>query len=235
MAKNEKKVLIIGSSRIGKTTLQSKWDRPFSISPPTRPTIGDPDADPSRAPPIQQIFGPRSPIMPYFPSRSSPSYNIPAYNVPPSYNVPQFPNAPQKTKPPKLSTPPQPLYSKISQPYPKLAPKLIALDTSSESDYDSIRPLSYKEANVVILCFSVVDRQSFQSIKSKWNKEVEKYAPNVPKILVGLKSDLRKLDSVSLAEGNELAKEIGAATYLECSAETQSPSHIVSEATRLVV
>ena len=43
------------------------------------------------------------------------------------------------------------------------------------------------KANVFILCFNLVDPNSFQNVREKWINELNEYAPNVPIILVGLK------------------------------------------------
>jgi GTPase SAR1 family protein len=96
-----------------------------------------------------------------------------------------------------------------------------------------LRPLSYANANVFLLCFSIVNPVSYQNITAKWYKEVIHYCPDVPLILVGTKLDLRedaatisKLQAlgqapVSTAKGQELASKINAFKYMECSAMTQ--------------
>jgi len=107
-------------------------------------------------------------------------------------------------------------------------------DTAGQEDYDRLRPLSYPQTDVFILCYSVIATSSLKNVKSKWAKEILEHCPEVPKILVGLKADLRddadmkhKLQEKSLKyttveEAAEVAKEIGAAFSMECSALTQS-------------
>lgn len=107
-------------------------------------------------------------------------------------------------------------------------------DTAGQEDYDRLRPLSYPNTDVFLICFSVISRSSFESVASKWKTEIERYAPAVPIILVGTKSDLRtdsltiqQLESrgqtmVSIPDAQAMADSIGAAAYLECSALTQS-------------
>jgi len=101
--------------------------------------------------------------------------------------------------------------------------KLIDLalwDTAGQEDYDRLRPLSYPDSDIVLLCFSVTDRGSFSEILTKWNPEVSHFLDGVPKLLVGLKTDLREQtkDAVTYAEAQELAYRIGAC-YVECSAK----------------
>jgi len=106
-------------------------------------------------------------------------------------------------------------------------------DTAGQEDYDRLRPLSYPQTDVFLICFSIISPHSFDNVKSKWWPEIQHHAPNVPVILVGTKSDLRNdasmasqlaakgLRMVSIEESQQRAKEIGAVTYMECSALTQ--------------
>jgi len=106
-------------------------------------------------------------------------------------------------------------------------------DTAGQEDYDRLRPLSYPQTDLFLVLFSVTNPTSFANIKTKWVPEIQHHCPGVPFILVGSKIDLRsdtdtaeKLKSKGLSfvtreEGEKLAKEIGAASYVECSALTQ--------------
>jgi len=53
--------------------------------------------------------------------------------------------------------------------------------------------------------------------------QLKHHCPKAPIILVGTKTDLRKgqADGVSQEEGQKLAKQIKALTYMECSALTR--------------
>lgn len=94
-------------------------------------------------------------------------------------------------------------------------------DTAGQEDYDKLRPLSYPQTDVFLICFAVNSRVSFENLKTKWLSEVQHFAPNVPFIIVGTKSDLRKeggSDFVSTEEGERLKVELKAQKYIECSA-----------------
>lgn len=93
-------------------------------------------------------------------------------------------------------------------------------DTAGQEDYDRLRPLSYPQTDVFLLCFSVSSRSSFENVASKWHAELLHHAPGVPIILVGTKSDLRTTTSISGTEAHALAKKIGAVCYVETSALT---------------
>jgi len=106
-------------------------------------------------------------------------------------------------------------------------------DTAGQEDYDRLRPLSYPQTDVFLVCFSVISTSSFENVKTKWVPEIQHHAPGVPIVLVGTKSDLRKDEStisqlkarqqamVEIEAAQSMAKEIGAVKFLECSALTQ--------------
>ncbi|MFN7096108.1 MAG: ankyrin repeat domain-containing protein, partial [Gammaproteobacteria bacterium] len=95
-------------------------------------------------------------------------------------------------------------------------------DVAGQEDYDRLRPLSYPQTDIFLIFFSLTNRNSFDEVKTKWVAEIKHHCPGTPFILVGTKIDERKdynkLTSVSFSEGNALAQEIGAASYVECSA-----------------
>lgn len=106
-------------------------------------------------------------------------------------------------------------------------------DTAGQEDYDRLRPLSYPQTDVFLICFSIVSPPSFDNVKAKWYPEIDHHAPNIPIILVGTKLDLRedpttteqlrqkRMEPVSYDQALICAKEIRAHKYLECSALTQ--------------
>uniref|UniRef100_A0A4W6DR11 Rho-related GTP-binding protein RhoG n=2 Tax=Percomorphaceae TaxID=1489872 RepID=A0A4W6DR11_LATCA len=106
-------------------------------------------------------------------------------------------------------------------------------DTAGQEDYDRLRPLSYPQTDVFLICFSLVSPASFENVRAKWYPEVRHHCPNTPIILVGTKLDLRddkdtmeklkekKLSPITYPQGLAMAKEIGSVKYLECSALTQ--------------
>ena len=63
-------------------------------------------------------------------------------------------------------------------------------DTSGADDLSKLRPLAYSNCNCFIVCFSLVDISSLKVI-NQWVNEITKFGPNCPRILVGLKADLR--------------------------------------------
>ena len=99
-------------------------------------------------------------------------------------------------------------------------------DTPGEPGFKRIRCLRYFNTDIFILCYSVVDPQSFVNLRNQWKNELP---AKVPFIIVGLKSDLRKdekylmqlekkgFEPISFEEAQLEARNLGAINYFECS------------------
>jgi len=111
-----------------------------------------------------------------------------------------------------------------------------------------LRPLSYANANVFLICFSVVNPTSYENVTAKWYPELMHFCPGEPIILVGTKMDLREESStieklkaagqtaVTQQKGDELSKKIKAICYMECSAKTQQGlKEVFDEAVKAVL
>ncbi|XP_019206336.1 cell division control protein 42 homolog [Oreochromis niloticus] len=106
-------------------------------------------------------------------------------------------------------------------------------DFSGQEDYDRLRPLSYPQTDVFLVCFSVVSPSSFQNVAEKWVPEISLHCPGTPFLLVGTQVHLRddsdtleklankKQQAVTFKSGEKLARNLKAVKYIECSAETQ--------------
>lgn len=57
-------------------------------------------------------------------------------------------------------------------------------------DYDRLRPLSYPQTDVFLICYSVVNPVSFDNVRAKWSPEIKLNNPETPVVLVGTKLDL---------------------------------------------
>lgn len=121
-------------------------------------------------------------------------------------------------------------------------------DTVCGIEYDRLRPLTYPDTDVILLCFSLDSQLSVRNIENIWLPEIKLFCPNVPIILIGNKKDLRDqvedmlaigtegtaqenekkaADFISHEQGKELANKIGAFAYLECSCKTMDGISIV--------
>lgn len=110
--------------------------------------------------------------------------------------------------------------------------ELALWDTAGQEDYDRLRPLSYPDSHVILICFAVDSPDSLDNVQEKWISEVLHFCVNLPIVLVACKKDLRDdpriIDElrrtnqrpVTYQEGANMAQKIGARAYLECSAKT---------------
>jgi len=109
-----------------------------------------------------------------------------------------------------------------------------------------LRPLSYPQTDVFLVCFSVTSPASFENVKEKWFPEVHHHCPGVPCLIVGTQVDLRddqavieklarqKQRPITTEQGERLAKELGAVKFVECSALTQRGlKNVFDEVSRL--
>jgi Ras-related C3 botulinum toxin substrate 1 len=106
-------------------------------------------------------------------------------------------------------------------------------DTAGQEDYDRLRPLSYPDTDVFLVCYSVVNPSSYNNVKTKWVPEIRHHCPNAPIVLFATKLDLREDEQIlkRLKErdqspitsemGKKLQQEVGAVGFGECSALTQ--------------
>lgn len=103
---------------------------------------------------------------------------------------------------------------------------------SGSSSYDSVRSLSYAEADVFLVCYKISDPSTLYNVKNKWMPEIRRHRSNVPVILCGCQSDLRcdpeviaNLSKrgrapVSPEQALAICCDVGAANYVETSALT---------------
>ena len=116
-------------------------------------------------------------------------------------------------------------------------------DTSGQEEYSLLRPLSYPQTDVFVLCFLTSSLTSFNNVKTLWYPELQTHAPGVPIILFGVKYP--EVDSKIEAEGGSiispeqgyaLCAQINGYKYVECNQSSiQSINEAFLEACRCAV
>jgi len=119
--------------------------------------------------------------------------------------------------------------------------ELLLWDTAGQDDFDRLRPLSYPNTDVILMCFGIDSPDSFKNIEQKWSPEITHHCPRVPVILIGNKKDLRndvetkkylmsmRQEPIKTEQGQAMAQKIGANMYLECSAKTKEGVQVLFE------
>lgn len=107
----------------------------------------------------------------------------------------------------------------VRSPHGKLI-DLALWDTAGQEEYDRLRPLSYPDADLILICFALDNLVSLQNVKDMWYPEVNHFCPGIPVVLVGTKTDLRQTIDADLP--SQIAAEINAIGYILCSAKTMS-------------
>lgn len=130
----------------------------------------------------------------------------------------------------------------LTQVYDGKSYRMSFWDTAAQDDYDRLRPLSYPQTDLFVICFSASSPDSYDHVRTKWIPEITHHCPGVPFMLLCCKSDLRGDESTVEAlgtkygrgtigsdEGAELASYIGAMSYHECSALARDGIKIIPE------
>ncbi|KAL8584366.1 hypothetical protein ACOMHN_031986 [Nucella lapillus] len=134
---------------------------------------------------------------------------------------------------------------------------LVMYDTAGQEDYDRLRPFSYDETDVMVICFSLDNPDSLDNVLLNWLPETRYFCGNIPVLLVGNKKDMRghsahdttsdvvlhtdpdnnnpemkrsSNTTVSYDEGQTVASKMGAVAYFETSAKTGEGTDAVFEA-----
>ena len=102
-------------------------------------------------------------------------------------------------------------------------------DTAGQEELLNIRILSYPHTDVFVMCFSVVDRSTFDNLKERWIPEVIANFQSQKQpvfIICGTKADLRETtppdQCISVEEAEAMTKQVGAKKYVESSAKTNT-------------
>ena len=97
--------------------------------------------------------------------------------------------------------------------------QLLIMETSGQERYHSIAESYYKRADGIILVFDITNRNSFNTLKNFWLKDVNSQG-NFPKIVVGNKKDLENIRVIK-NEDIEKNKEFNEIECFETSAKTK--------------
>ena len=96
-------------------------------------------------------------------------------------------------------------------------PVILSLwDTAGQPEYDRLRPLSYTNTNIYLICYDSNDKESFENVYKKWIPEVSKFNPKIPYLIVGTKYNPKNKNKLNL---DYVKKKLDYNNVLECSAK----------------
>jgi Ras-related C3 botulinum toxin substrate 1 len=94
-------------------------------------------------------------------------------------------------------------------------------DTAAQQNYDHLCSLSYCQADVFLLCFSVTSPASYENVRTKWDPEVQHHSPNANVLVVGTKIDLREdpdtLQSLKEKNLEPISQQMGENVHTKCT------------------
>lgn len=103
--------------------------------------------------------------------------------------------------------------------------ELALWDTAGQEEYNRLRPLSYTDVDLLMVCYSVDSKTSLLNVQELWIPEVRHFCPDTPILLVGLKSDLYALDNldklVDPGEADLFATEHNLLGHYQCSSKSR--------------
>lgn len=92
--------------------------------------------------------------------------------------------------------------------------------TDFAGEHDDL--VSIEVPDVFVVCFSLVDKDSLESVLNFWVPRIRSEEKQTPIVLVGTQLDKRRTQRkghISTEEGLSLAQSICASAYVECSAK----------------
>lgn len=124
--------------------------------------------------------------------------------------------------------------------------RISLFDIPGDDEYALIRPFAYPHTDVALICFNIGNPMSTKNVGELWRPEIRHHCSSCSLILVGCKMDLRTdrqtiqslkalgQKPVSFDDGLQIASQIAASAYLECSAKTREGIHeLLIQAARL--
>lgn len=139
------------------------------------------------------------------------------------------------------------LYSKNIM-FGDIAINLQLWDTAGQESYRKLRPLSYSQADVFVIIFSLVNLITLQDVLNIWVPEIKEHCPGTPYLLVGTKKEIRDnfqehrdeylskgYEPIQTSIGIETKEKIQAEEYFECETyDYESISQVFNSAIKIV-
>ncbi len=97
---------------------------------------------------------------------------------------------------------------------------LLIYDTAGQERFRALVERYFRGAIGALLVYDITNRESFENLPT-WARQVDRYAENALKLVIGNKSDLKRDRVVDIEEGKGMGKQLGA-SFIETSAKDGS-------------
>ena len=126
--------------------------------------------------------------------------------------------------------------------FPEREVEISINDIGGQARFATLRSLFYNGTHLAMLVYDCTRPQTLQNLITTWNKELEKFIlpkegePRLIKLMVGNKTDLDDLRTITTEEGEEVAHQIGAVKHIVASAkENQNVETAFNEITQAYI
>lgn len=93
-------------------------------------------------------------------------------------------------------------------------------DLPGQHDFNQMRKFALKDSNLVLICYDVQRRKSFDNVQSVWIPEIRQFlGKSVPIVLVGILSNKTDKRSVSRSEAIKVTSQMLLQNYFEIDGE----------------
>lgn len=93
-------------------------------------------------------------------------------------------------------------------------------DLPGQHDFNQMRKFALKDSNLILICFDVQKRKSFDNVQSVWIPEIRQFlGKSVPIVLVGILSNKTDKRSVSRSEAIKVTSQMLLQNYFEIDGE----------------
>ena len=109
------------------------------------------------------------------------------------------------------------------------------IDTAGQEKYATLLPQPIRDTHIFVICYSIDDKSSFESIKIKWLSLINEYKSENTRytVIVACKDDLVDQAVVDENKAQDLADEINAKFYPTSSKTGDGVSELLSELKKL--
>lgn len=104
-------------------------------------------------------------------------------------------------------------------------------DLPGQHDFNQMRKFALKDSNVIVICYDVQKRKSFDNVQSVWIPEIRQFlGKSIPIVLVGIASNKNNTMSVSKRDAIKVTSQMQLNEFFEIDADDNvGVNHLFSD------